>query len=415
MAGRGGRLADLFDYLAERGADAPPATQAQIAQAVFGEVQNDADDATVRVYMHRLRKKLDDHYRDHPPAPGQPMLDLPAGIYALRLVGAGDGAPASAPGALPPPTRALPPRSWLALGALALAVLLALAFVAGGWQRGGAGGEGNAVWRPLASSQRPVLLVLGDYYLFGELDPITPENSRLIRDFRINSAEDLLRLQGSEPDRYDNAEDVGLNYLPFQSAYALSTVMPLLRAQGHSVEVIPASQFTVDMLATNDVVYVGLLSGMGLLEDITFADSSLRVGESYDEVYDKRSDRRWISDEAMRLAAPVFYRDYAYVSRFAAPGGAQVTVIASERVTGLRGIGPIVTAATLPDELDEAAAGEGFEALYQFTGQQGADLSERLVLVRPAVEAGERLGFCRVIWRKKSIPICVRSTTRCTI
>ena len=84
----------------------------------------------------------------------------------------------------------------------------------------------------------------------------------------------------------------------------------------------------------------------------------------------------------LRLAAPVFYRDYAYVARFTAPGGALVTVVASERVTGLRGIGPIVTGADLPDELASAARGDGFEALYQITGQQGADLSDRLVLAR---------------------------------
>ena len=41
-----------------------------------------------------------------------------------------------------------------------------------------------------------------------------------------------------------------------------------------------------------------------------------------------------------------------------------------------------VTAASLSDELDTVAQGAGFEALYQFTGQQGADLSERLVLAR---------------------------------
>lgn len=377
VGGKAGRLAELFAYLAERGPDSPSATQAEIAAAVFGQTQTDADDATVRVYVHRLRKKLDDHYRDHPPAPGAVMLEIPAGIYALQL--AADSIGAALPTAAPPPAPPQAnPRNWLAFAA---AGLLA-AFVAGWWLSGREHSAPNDLWAPLVASDRPVLLVLGDYYLFGEIDPVVPENGRLIRDFRVNSAEDLLRLQGSEPEKYGFAEDVGLNYLPFQSAYALQHVAPMLSVEGKAVEVVPASDVTADMLATHDVVYVGLLSGLGLLEDIVFADSSLRVGETYDEILDKRSEQRWISDEAMRIAAPVFYRDFAYVARFHATGGALVTVVASERVTGLRGIGPIVTARHLPDELASAADGDGFEALVQFTGQQGADLSEQLVLVR---------------------------------
>ncbi|MES2699854.1 MAG: helix-turn-helix domain-containing protein [Pseudomonadota bacterium] len=378
VGGKAGRLAELFAYLAERGPNSPSATQAEIAAAVFGQTQTDADDATVRVYVHRLRKKLDDHYRDHPPAPGAPVLEIPAGIYALQLA-ANSMVPAvqnAAPQAEAPQAF---PRKLLAFAVAGLLV----AFVAGWWLSGREHSAPNDLWAPLLASERPVLLVLGDYYLFGEIDPVIPENGRLIRDFRVNSAEDLLRLQGSEPEKYGSAEDVGLNYLPFQSAYALQHVAPLLSGEGKAVEVVPASDVTAEMLATHDVVYVGLLSGLGLLEDIVFgASSSLRVGETYDEIHDKRSEQRWISDEAMRIAAPVFYRDYAYVARFHATGGALVTVVASERVTGLRGIGPIVSARHLPDELANVAGGDGFEALIQFTGQQGADLSEQLVLVR---------------------------------
>jgi hypothetical protein len=377
VGGKSGRLAELFGYLAERGPDSPSATQAEIAAAVFGQAETDADDATVRVYVHRLRKKLEDHYRDHPPAPGAPVLEIPAGIYALQLVA--DSVPAPAPAGEPaPPTWRTMPRRWLALAA---AGVLA-AFVTGWWLSGREHAAPNDLWAPLVASERPVLLVLGDYFLFGEIDPVIPENGRLIRDFRVNSAEDLLRLQNSEPEKYGSAEDVGLNYLPFQSAYALQYVAPMLAVEGKAVEVLPASEVTAAMLGTHDVVYVGLLSGLGLLEDIVFADSSLQVGETYDEILDRRSEQRWISDEATRIAAPVFYRDFAYVARFHATGGALVTVVASERVTGLRGIGPIVTARHLPGELAAAADGDGFEALVQFTGQQGADLSERLVLVR---------------------------------
>ena len=58
VLGDSGRLRELFDYLAGRGADAVPASQADIADSVFGQADTEGDDATVRVYIHRLRKRL---------------------------------------------------------------------------------------------------------------------------------------------------------------------------------------------------------------------------------------------------------------------------------------------------------------------------------------------------------------------
>ena len=53
----------------------------------------------------------------------------------------------------------------------------------------------NPIWKPLLASDRPVLVVLGDYYIYGEIDPLHPEEGRLIRDFRVNSATDLKDMQ----------------------------------------------------------------------------------------------------------------------------------------------------------------------------------------------------------------------------
>ena len=380
--GRTGRLRELFDFLAGRGHNADSASQAEIAQEVFGQVETDADDATVRVYVHRLRKKLEDHYLANPPAAGQRRIDLPAGIYALRLIDDADaqgGAEGEADKEEEPPA-AFGIGRFPLLAVLAAAVLAA--FAAGWLLNRSDAAPRNEIWEPLEHSDRPVLLVLGDYYLFGEIDPVFPEEGRLIRDFRVNSAEDLLALQEADPDRYGFAEDVGLNYLPFQTSYALQSISPLLAMGSKEVAVIPASELTSEQFNSHDLVYVGLLSGMGLLEEVSFGESSLRIGESYDEIIDRESGERWVSDEARRLASTAFYRDYAYISRFAGPGGALVTIIASERVTGLRGIGPIVASGDLETDLAQAAGSGGFEALIQVTGQQGADLSDRLILAR---------------------------------
>ena len=374
--GDAGRLRELFDYLAARGPASMPATQAEIADAVFRQPDTEGDDATARVYVHRLRKRLEDFYAAEGEGQTGRRLILPAGTYALRL--AEQAAIATGVGPVAPP----PVRRWP--HALALAAALALAGLAGRMLPGSSDAPPvNAFWQPFLESDRPIVVVVGDYYMFGEIDPVRPEQSRLIRDFRVNSPMDLAGLQEAEPERYGNAEDVGLTYLPLSIGYGMRHLMPILARDGRSVRVIASSELDAETAREANIVYLGLISGMGLLEDTTFSGSGFEVGESYDELIDRASRRTYTSEEARHLASPVFYRDYGYVARFKAPGGTLVAVVAGARDTALRGLAPIVSEGDLPDQVADLAGDDAnFEALFQVTGQQGADLSERLLVAR---------------------------------
>lgn len=377
--GEAGRLRELFDFLAERGHAAGPATQAEIADAVFGQTGVEGDDATVRVYIHRLRKRLQDYYAAEGEGQRGARLALPAGTYALRL-GDGDEGPGEAVGA-----KSAAPK-WWPYAAVVLAAV-ALAFALGRLlPEPGDPPAANAVWEPFVESERPIMVVVGDYYIYGEIDPVRPEEGRMIRDFRVNSPTDLARMQEVAPERYGNAEDFGLTYLPVSSAYALRELMPILSRHPQPVGVMPASELDSETARRFNIVYVGLLSGMRLLEDVTFTGSAFALGESYDEVIDSRAGRRYVSEEARSLASPVYYRDYGFLAVFREPGGALVGVLAGARDTGLRGTARLAAAQRLPEGLSEVArtnGGRGYEALFQVTGQQGADLSERLLVARP--------------------------------
>jgi hypothetical protein len=377
--GQAGRLRELFDYLAGRGPDAAPASQAEIADSVFGQPDTEGDDATARVYVHRLRKRLEEFYAAHGEGPDGARLVLPAGTYALRL------SEQAMPG-IPVPTQPLRrSRKARAIAyGLALAAALGIAMLAGRLlPRTDEAPPVNAFWQPFLESDRPIVIVVGDYYLFGEIDPVRPEQGRLIRDFRVDSPTELASLQEAEPERYGRAEDVGLTYLPLSTAYALRHVVPVLARGGREVRIIASSELHADTAREANIVYVGLFSGLGLLEDTTFAGSGFAVGESYDELIDRATRRTYMSEEARRLASPVFYRDYGYVARFEAPGGTLVAVVSGARDTALRGVAPIVSGGDLPDRMATLSDdNQAFEALFQITGQQGADLSERLLVAR---------------------------------
>ena len=46
----------------------------------------------------------------------------------------------------------------------------------------------------------PILVVIGDYYIFGEVDKRDGDIKRLIRDFTVNSNKDLDELVMYHPD-----------------------------------------------------------------------------------------------------------------------------------------------------------------------------------------------------------------------
>jgi hypothetical protein len=370
VLGRTGRLRELFDFLATRG-PAQPVSQADIAHEVFGQLDAGADDATARVYVHRLRKRLADFYAREGSETGR--LVLPAGSYELVFE---EAAPVSARAA-----RARAELYWVA--PLLVLAALATAFVLG--REAGSPGraaEANAIWQPFLESDRQIVVAVGDYYIFGEIDPFEPERGRMIRDFAIDSPTDLARAQESDPDRYGRAEDMGLSYLPLSSAYALRSLMPVLARHPQPVEIVATSVVSPQMLRDRNVVYIGLVSGMGLLEEVTFSGSDLSVGETYDDLRDAVSGRRYSSGEALSRTSTEYYRDFGYIARFRRPGGALVAVVAGARDTGLRGLAPLAVG-ELDARLEDVASGDGsFEAVFEFTGQQGADLASKLDLAR---------------------------------
>src|SRR5436190_4486322 len=85
--GRSAPIQKLFDYLLVRSLEGDAPKEVEVAEAVFGR-KFDFDvslDSTVRVYVHRLRRKLDDFYAG--PGKGEEIrLAIPKGEYRIVAV-----------------------------------------------------------------------------------------------------------------------------------------------------------------------------------------------------------------------------------------------------------------------------------------------------------------------------------------
>jgi hypothetical protein len=377
--GRSPSLNRLFDYLTQVSVEGARPKEFEVAAAVFGRDAgfDGAQDASVRVAVHRLRRKLEDFYsgagRDAPL-----RLTVPRGEYRLEAVAAPSARAEATPAPLSPP--------WPSL--VAAVVVLALT-LAGGWALGHRDGYGSvrrqAPWSQLAADSRPLLVVVGDYYIFGDMDQAAGAG-RLVREYGINSPADLDNWLMDHPEMMGRYRDLDLYYLPVGAAAALRDVMPVLasKAGRDQVRTIPASQLTAEMLRRNDVLYVGYLSGLRTLRDPVFAGSRFRVGETYDELIDTRTGNRFESQQGGPLDIQGAQRDLGYMAAFRGPDGNRIVILAGTRDMGLA---EVAEAATHSDALKavakDAKGADAFEALFEADGMRRANFGGRLVLASP--------------------------------
>lgn len=385
--GRSDGLNRLFDYLVDRAAAGARPKEFEVAAAVFGRSSafDGAQDASVRVAVHRLRKKLEDFYA----GPGRDdavRLTIPRGEYRVVAEARAD-APAAAPEAQATPIRW---RIWALVAAAAL-VALNLAIWVAFWMNHGADrslarARASAPWSTVLNDGAPTLLVLGDYYIFGEIDEQAGID-RLIRQYSINSASDLDDWLMDNPKAMGRYRDLDLYYLPVGAAFALRNVIPLLThgaGHGESPRVIMASDLTPELLKRNNIVYLGYLSGLGVLRNPVFAGSRFSVGDTYDELIDGVSRKIYRSQEGGPAQGDAARRDYGYVAAFKGPAGHRIVIIAGDRDTGLQQAAEAMANPDALKTLTRTARADGdFEGLYEVQGLGRASLGGQLVAASP--------------------------------
>jgi len=380
------KMRRLFDYLAARSLAGESPKEITLAIEVFGKgVDFDVShDALVRVYVHKLRRTLEEFYTAQR-GEGVTPLHIPRGEYRLTLNTA----------TKPQIKRR---RQWFSrsasLTALAAAgggaLALILAFGVLQWRASPTEldrARANPIWSALLKDERPLMIVVGDYYLIGETDQ-SMEVKRLIREYSVNSKNDLDNYVQQHPEVADRYMDVGLRYLPTSTAFALRNVMPVLGTGRRHVTLSVMSDVTPAELKSVDIVYVGYLSGLGILERLVFSGSRLTIGGSYDELVDNTTKHIYISQTASQnIGLPQStgkesaYRDYGFFSSFRGPGGNLIVVISGTRDEGVR---QTAETFTNPEKLEELGAqtdaAKPFEALLEVSALDGVNLSGKVLL-----------------------------------
>lgn len=409
--GRSDLLLRLFNFFVDCTLAGRIPKEIEVALDVFGKRADFdvAQDALVRVYIHKLRRKLDEYYAG-PGKEDEERLVIPKGEYRFVMRSHAEPLPA---GLIEEPEVELndveldrqanaelevlathPPgvqRRWLpwlmGLMAVLLGVNLLVMWLQPGVPR--AAQEVNAarahpVWARMLDDNLPIFIVVGDYYIYGELDQDSMEVSRLVREFDINSATDLEEHLKNNPELAPRYMDMSLRYLPTSIAFALRNIMPLVEPNHKSarqVQVILASDLTPAMVKSAHIIYLGLLSGMGVLKEMIFMDSHFAIGDSYDELLDRRSREHYISQEGIGQFSRTSYLDYGFFAVRTGLEGNELVVLAGTRDEALMHMADTLTNAALLTQLsNKVGATENFEALYSVRALDRTNLDGKLLV-----------------------------------
>ncbi len=386
VLGRSRSYSRFLQFLVQCTAEGRIPKEMEIATEVFGRGPefDPGQDSMVRVYAHNLRQKLDNFYADAD-REGGPRIIIPRGEYRVMLQ-AGDAAGEPVETDLSPQSARRRPV------VMAMAVSLVLAGILIGLLLAPSGQHSVSVFEQVARSPLwggildddvPVLIVVGDYYIFAELDE-RGNVARLVREFDINSPRELDDYMMYEADLDTRYMDLDLTYLPRATASALLDVLRVLYTTDKSVQVVSMSELNVSRLRSNHVLYVGYISALDRLMDFVFSASHLSIGETYDELVHRESGTVFASSAGM---PGVFrnYRDYGLFSTFPGPSGHRVAVVAGTRDTGLMHVAYALTNAGQVRSIEQAAAlADGgdtvaFELLFEVIGVDRTNLDGTLV------------------------------------
>jgi hypothetical protein len=403
----------LLRYLAERALRGETPKETEIAIDVFGRDAsfNSAEESRVRVGIRALRGRLRDYYEEA----GQNdefQFVIPKGGYRLNCVAreaapepdeavtretevAGALAAAEAEGAIAEPPSVRTSHRWLWMwsitaSALLLASLSTNVYLWLGRTKPSLEPEAAALahtpfWTGIIDSDRPIMLVLGDGFMYTNVDPLTGR-VQYIRDRAINSSEELRIFLAANPSIAQGRGQRYTSMLQKSTTLGMVNVLRLVSHPGRQVEVRLRDDLQVEDFQKYDIVYIGPLSRLGLLAGHYELQSRYRYESKTASVRDVVTGKSFVPEGEVTDK----HTEYALAARFIGPGGHRILLL----TPGGRNSGMLLTvrAFTSTEKLQDIGRRllafhtpqpDSFEALLSVTSFGQTDVAAEILDVHP--------------------------------
>ena len=352
-----------------------------IAIEVFGKSADfdPSSDSIVRSHNYQLRKKIETYYLTEGKTE-KIRLVIPKGHYEVKWVHATSEK-----------FRSKLIRPVLPLYSIPLVVLLLVAvfWLSPKWisyknRSFKAAYERNPIWNDFLRSNLPILLVLGDYYVFKE--PFQKHHrDRFYRDAQINSDQDLIDYLNRHPEEKADIQRSPLRYLGKDGPGGIMHLLPLFIRNQKAVTLKYCSELLWEDITRNNILFIGHFKTIGQL-DFVFTDMRIK--------YQLFPSSLFVTDEkgdtTKTITLPSFWRegihnDYAVVAKLRGPSKNTIMVITSFSSFGKIRAAEKLSDPAFPSEIqtDTGIQPEGipnhFEILMEIRGVLGTGFNDKIL------------------------------------
>lgn len=387
----------LLSYLVERSLRDEVPKETAVALDVFGKDPSfsGAEHSIVRVSVRTLRQKLAEYYTG-PGAGDEIRFDIPKGGYRLTVLRHAAAAPALVAAPLEPRASALPPARpppasrararLIALWSVLIASLLLNAFL---WTRTPpeavdpalAQVRASPLWSDIWKSDRRLTIVLGDLFMYTQIDAQTGR-TLTVRDTEINSSEELRAQLATDPATAAGRGQRYVTMLQKTVAIGMASVLPILDRPGRRIEVVARDDVTPDSIRENDIVYLGPLVRLGPLASHYELRSRYKYDTKNSSITDLATGKAYLPEGTLGGK----HVDYALAAKFVGPTGNHILIFTSgarnagmlQIVRTLTSIEGLASVAQQMRAKSEDAAGP-LEALLTVTGDRQTDLATEII------------------------------------
>ncbi len=251
----------LLRYLVEASLSGRTPKEVEIAIEYFGRSStfNANEESVVRSHIYAIRKKLEKYYLTAG-ANDRIRLVIPKGKYEVRIE----------------KVECRKATRRVELITITAAILLGLNIVVlmlnlilthrhssdNGWAIDV--DPNHPMWKDMLATKVPIRIVMGDYFAFMVKERKTLGDRR-VRDGAINSEADLQAFLDQHPQERANLADQRSWYLSSNVVTTLETLLPFLKRYASEVTLTTASQLTEEQLRNDNIVFIGPLKTLGLL------------------------------------------------------------------------------------------------------------------------------------------------------
>jgi hypothetical protein len=313
------RYRELLQYLVEESIAGRSPKETTIGMQIFSKDSsfNSKEDATVRVYINNLRKKLE-HYYLTAGKTASYRLVIPVGHYKVDFLLA-EGHPS-------PKTFTNRTLLWgLIFGGLACAFLLG--YFSGSSSRSSPQSPSppNPIWNEFfRPNGRPTLIVLGDYFFMREINPI----SSYYRTITINNPEELQERLAKDPAFAKRYKQNEFTFLRPSSTWGLTQVIPILQKSPRGYSLKLASEITPADFKSNNIVFIGTLKTIYSFSKFLHIFGMQRTTTPYESIalHSQNEDSIQTFGVGQQRSSD-YVKDFSIIAKGAGPEGSTILML----------------------------------------------------------------------------------------